>query len=187
MKAEHIPNLITLLRFILMFPITWGLCHGHYQWAFYLFLVAGISDSFDGLLARHYGWISRLGTLIDPLADKCVILVILGVLARLDRLPHGLFLLVLLRDFWVMLGAIAYRGLIGPVEFSPLLTSKINTFFQLMLLTLLLFELAFSSLPHALMELFFYLIVLTTGLSGINYTWVWTVKAVKAWRVTHGS
>ena len=187
MKIQHIPNLITLLRIVLMFPIAWGLTHEHYQLAFYLFILAGASDSFDGLLARRYGWISELGTFIDPIADKCVIIVILGSLAWLNQLPRWLFLIIMVRDVWVIAGACAYRYLIGPLVCSPLLTSKISTFFQLLLITLLLFQLAFSPLPRILLSSLFYIIMLTTLVSGLHYTVSWSLKAIKEWRIQHGS
>ncbi len=67
---RHLPNLITLLRILLVGPIVWALLQGRFELAIWLFLVAGISDGVDGFLAKRFGWSSRLGGILDALADK---------------------------------------------------------------------------------------------------------------------
>ena len=71
---RHLPNLITLLRLALVWPVYWQISKGQYESALILAAIAGGSDAVDGWLAKHFGWESRLGGLMDPLADKLLLL-----------------------------------------------------------------------------------------------------------------
>ncbi len=73
MNLRHLPNLITGLRLVLAAPVVWLLLEGRYLESLVLFAVAGVSDLVDGFLARHFGWTSRLGSILDPLADKALV------------------------------------------------------------------------------------------------------------------
>lgn len=71
--ARHLPNLLTLLRLLLTLPIAWLLLSERFAAALWLFAVAGASDALDGFLARRFGWVSRVGSVLDPLADKLLL------------------------------------------------------------------------------------------------------------------
>ena len=71
--VRQLPNLLTLLRVVLTLPIAWLLIHGVYGWALWLFALAGVTDGLDGYLARRFGWFSRFGAMLDPLADKLLL------------------------------------------------------------------------------------------------------------------
>ena len=73
MKARDIPNLITGFRFLLVPPVVMLLLNERFDMALILFGVAGLSDGLDGYLAKRNNWTSRLGTLMDPLADKVLV------------------------------------------------------------------------------------------------------------------
>ena len=73
MQASDIPNLITAGRILLVPPIAWALVQQHFLLALILFFIAGVSDAADGFLAKYYGWTSHLGALLDPLADKSLL------------------------------------------------------------------------------------------------------------------
>ena len=108
---SSIPNLITSLRLLLAIPISISIYQGKEELALILFVMAGVSDSLDGFLARKYNWESKSGQLLDPLADKCLILGTLLALAFSAKLPLWLVSILLTRDAIIVLGAILYLKL----------------------------------------------------------------------------
>jgi cardiolipin synthase len=114
MRARDIPNLITVGRILLVAPTTWALLQQHYRLALVLFLVAGISDGVDGFLAKHYNWSSRLGALLDPVADKALLVCSYAALTWTGLLPLWLFVLVILRDTVIVGGAMVAARLDRP-------------------------------------------------------------------------
>ena len=72
--VKLIPNTITFIRLLLAIPITINIYQGNEGLALILFIIAGLSDCLDGFLARKFSWESKFGQLLDPLADKCLIL-----------------------------------------------------------------------------------------------------------------
>jgi cardiolipin synthase len=93
-KPRDIPNLITGLRILLVAPFLWLLLEEHYGAALLLFVIAGISDALDGFLAKYYGWTSELGGLLDPIADKLLLMGAILALGWLNELPGWLVMLV---------------------------------------------------------------------------------------------
>ncbi|WP_010598159.1 CDP-alcohol phosphatidyltransferase family protein [Rickettsiella massiliensis] len=178
LQLRYLPNLVTCIRFILIGPILWALLKKYYPLAFYLFLVAGLSDGLDGFLARFFGWTSQFGALIDPLADKLLLMSSFMVLAYLKQIPFWLMILVIGRDTWIMGGALIYRYCVGPLNYKPVWISKLNTFLQLVLVTLLLIKLAFYPLPERLIDRLIEAVFITSLLSFIQYTWVWARQAL---------
>lgn len=176
-QLRHLPNLITCIRFILIGPILWALLKKYYPLAFYLFLIAGLSDGLDGLLARFFGWTTHLGALLDPLADKLLLMGSFVVLAYLKQIPFWLTTCVIGRDIWIMGGALIYRYWVGPLNYTPVWISKLNTFLQLILVTLLLIKLAFFTLPSVVIQRVIEAVFVTTLLSFVQYTWIWTKQA----------
>lgn len=176
-QLRHLPNLITCMRFMLIGPILWALLTRCYSLAFYLFLIAGLSDGLDGLLARFFGWTTALGALLDPLADKLLLMGSFVVLAYLQQIPLGLTMLVIGRDIWIMGGALLYRYWVGPLDYKPIWISKLNTFFQLVLVTLLIIQLAFFNLPNYIIYCIIEAVFVTSVFSFIQYTWIWFRQA----------
>ena len=177
MKLQHLPNVISSLRIALIFPVIYGVLQGYYFMAFLLFVIAGFSDGLDGYLARHYGWTSRFGSVIDPLADKFLLMSCFATLVWLGNIPLWLFAIVLFRDLWIMSGVVAYHFLIGQPEFTPRALSKLNTFLQILLVGLLLFSLSIIPLSPLLLNVIGFLVLLTSVLSFIEYTWIWGKRA----------
>jgi cardiolipin synthase len=178
-QLRHLPNVITILRILLIAPVLIALLHQQYTLAFYLFLLAGVSDALDGLLARYFNCASRFGAFIDPLADKLLLIGSFFTLGWLGHIPLELVIVVIARDIWIMGGALAYLYFIGRLEFMPTLISKINTFLQLLLIIVLLLQLSFSTFPPLLIQTVFYTVFVTTIISFIQYTWQWANNAVK--------
>ena len=185
MQLRYIPNILTILRLLLVVPILLAVFNKEYTIAFYLFLIAGITDALDGLLARFYNWTTDFGAMIDPLADKVMLMGSFIVLWWTAQIPGWLVLSVVGRDVWIMSGAVAYQFLIGKVEFEPTLISKINTFLQILLIVIILIHLSFATLPEALIKLLMVSVLTTCLLSFIQYTWKWSIKAMQNWNLSH--
>lgn len=180
LKARHIPNLITSLRILLVPPFLWLLLQERYEAALLLFVVAGISDGLDGFLAKQYGWTSELGGLLDPIADKLLLVGAILVLGWLKELPVWLVVLAIFRDVLIVCGAISYHLMVERVKASPLPISKLNTLLQLLLVFAVIVSYGLLPLPSWLLTGLIYLTALTTIWSGTAYVWQWSRRA---WRV----
>ncbi len=126
-----IPNLITLARILSVPIMVWAIVTGWMLAAFLLFLAAGLSDAVDGYLAKRFAMTSELGSYLDPLADKALIVsiyVTLGISADIQR---WLVILVVSRDVMIV-AAVLLAWLVGkPLPMKPLLVSKLNTVAQI--------------------------------------------------------
>lgn len=177
LKARHIPNLITGLRVLLVAPFLWALLEERYSTALLLFVIAGVSDALDGFLAKYFGWTSELGGLLDPLADKLLLIGAILALGWLNELPGWLVALVILRDLLIVGGAVSYHLLIERFEAAPLMISKLNTLVQLMLVCAVIVHYGMIPLPEALLTGLIALTALTTLWSGVAYIWQWSQRA----------
>ena len=177
LKARHIPNLITGLRVLLVAPFLWALLEERYSAALLLFVIAGVSDALDGFLAKYFGWTSELGGLLDPLADKLLLIGAILALGWLNELPGWLVALVILRDLLIVGGAVSYHLLIERFEAAPLMISKLNTLVQLMLVCAVIVHYGMIPLPEALLTGLIALTALTTLWSGAAYIWQWSQRA----------
>jgi cardiolipin synthase len=139
-----IPNLITLLRIILVPIVVWAIIAGDMLTAFSLFLVAGISDAVDGFLAKRFHMASELGAYLDPLADKALIVSIYVALGIAKALPISLVILVVSRDIMIVSGFMLALLVDKPMPVRPHPVSKLNTVVQILLATLVLAEKGFS-------------------------------------------
>ncbi|MFZ4791878.1 MAG: CDP-alcohol phosphatidyltransferase family protein [Candidatus Competibacteraceae bacterium] len=186
LHARHIPNLITGLRILLVAPFLWLLLEKHYGPALALFMMAGVSDALDGFLAKYFGWTSELGGLLDPIADKLLLLGAMLALGWLNALPGWLVALVVARDVIIIGGAVSYHLLIERVIATPLLISKFNTLLQLMLVLAVIFHYGIRPLPIWLLTGLIQLTALSTVWSGAAYVWQWGRRAGRRQRVKTG-
>jgi cardiolipin synthase len=185
---RHLPNALTLLRIILIAPLAWLLAHGRYTPALGMLVFAAVSDAADGFIAKRFGWASELGKVLDPLADKLLLVTLFITLSIADVVPVWLAAIVVLRDVTIASGAIAYRWLIGPVHGRPLLLSKFNTAFQLLyLVTTVMAAIAGSQVPYALIVILSYCVLITTLTSGVEYVLIYSKRAVAMSRARHTS
>lgn len=172
---KYLPNLLTLSRLALIIPFLFCLFNQNYIIAFYIFLFAGLTDGFDGWLARRFHWQTHFGSFLDPLADKLLVAASFISLALLKRLPWWLVILVFLRDLTIIIGVICWHYFIHrEVHFKPSLLSKINTAFQLSLVTLCLIELAFFITPSYLTAVLILITAMTTLASYLDYVLTWS-------------
>ena len=178
MKPSDIPNIITLIRFLLVLPVVLLLLQGRFGFALVVFGLAGFSDALDGYLAKHYHWSSRVGALMDPLADKLLLLSCFVTLGWLGWIPYWLVGLVILRDLTIVIGAIVYNFRIERLEAEPRPASKLNTFTQIMLVLAVMFSQGVSELPALWMDVLLYSVLMTTLWSGLDYVWIWSRRAL---------
>ncbi len=176
---RHIPNIITVFRFVLIPPVAWAILNGRYKLALILFFIAGVSDGVDGFLARVFHWQSRLGSFLDPLADKILTLVCFYCLAWTALIPWWLFAVVLLRDIVIIGGAAAYQLLTHALEMHPTFVSKFNTALQIVVILAVLYSNSISPLSDTLMQAMMYLLFISTLVSGLIYVIIWGRKAMQ--------
>jgi cardiolipin synthase len=180
LRPKDIPNLITLLRILLVIPVVYALLQKEFGLALGLFFIAGVSDGVDGFLAKHYHWQSRLGSLLDPLADKLLLVSSSLSLAWLGLLPGWLVAAVLLRDLLIVGGAAWWNFHISLLQAEPTIISKINTFMQIVLVLTVVLAQIFSQLPDGTLTALIWVTLATTLSSGIDYVWEWSKRAREA-------
>jgi len=165
-----VPNVITFARLCAVPLAVWLVLQHRMEEAFYLFLAAGISDAVDGWLARR-GAGSALGAILDPVADKALLVTMYVTLAAIGALPDWLAILVVFRDI-VIVGGVLMLAVTGqPVSIRPLLISKLNTVLQILLVAISLM-LAGYGLSAPLLQLgLIWAVALTTLGSGAAYVW----------------
>jgi len=175
---RHLPNLITALRIALVVPLCLLILAQRWPQALGVAAVAGVSDALDGLLARRFGWQSWIGGMLDPLADKLLLIAAFVTLAAVDAIPAWLSVLVVGRDVAIVAGAVAYHALIGRFDAAPTRLSKWTTLVQIAFVLYELQRLA-GWLPEA-DGLHGALVALTAALtlaSGLHYVIVWGRRA----------
>ncbi|MDH5359546.1 MAG: CDP-alcohol phosphatidyltransferase family protein [Gammaproteobacteria bacterium] len=177
MKPEHIPNIISVLRLLLIPPAVWYLFNGQAATSLLIFIIAGASDGIDGLLARRYGWITRLGSILDPLADKFMMASIYIALGWLGHLPVWLVATVLGRDVFIIAGALGYHFVFGRYDMEPHLLSKLNTVLQIALVVFVLLSLSLLPLPELFLQISIWVVMCSTVLSGMTYFTIWYGRA----------
>ncbi|KAA6185095.1 CDP-alcohol phosphatidyltransferase family protein [Thiohalocapsa marina] len=179
MKARDIPNIISTLRLLAVVPVIYLLVSGYYGWALVLFAVSGVSDGVDGYLAKRFHWQSRLGGLLDPIADKTLLVSCFLVLAVLDQLPLWLALAVVFRDLVILTGGITYHHLIEDVQPAPTRLSKLNTAVQIVLVVAVIANAGPFPLLGLLVDLLIWTCLATTVLSGVQYVLLWGSMAMR--------
>lgn len=103
--AKHIPNILTLFRFILIPFIVLNIINEAYIAAFIIFTISALTDILDGFIARKFNFITNFGKLIDPLADKCTQIITLITLALRNIIPMWIIIIVVLKEFIMISGA----------------------------------------------------------------------------------
>jgi cardiolipin synthase len=186
MKVVTVPNLICLLRIALTVPIVVLLAEGHYGQTLVLFAVAAASDILDGYLAKTFGWSSELGKVLDPLADKLLLVSVFITLAVIGLVPVWLAAIAVLRDVVIGVGAAIYKWRFGPLEGRPTIPSKINTLVQLLFVIAVVWNAAFHDLPGGLVQGLGAGVLVTTLISGVDYVLTYIRKAIAVSRGRRG-
>lgn len=173
----NLANLITLARLVAVPAIVLLIVKDAMLPAFWLFLGAGVSDALDGILAKRFGMATVLGSYLDPLADKALLMSSYVALAVDGHLPVWLVMLVVFRDVVIVGGAILYQTLTGRLEMEPLTVSKVNTAAQIGLVVMVLASAAFGVEWNGAEKVLTVLVAITTLASGGCYLYVWGRRA----------
>jgi cardiolipin synthase len=177
--ANQIPNILTIIRILLVIPFAICVYTAEYLQALVLFFVAGLSDGVDGFLARQFNWKSRFGAIADPLADKLLLVTAYLMLAMTQQIPMWLLYLVIGRDILILIGALGYHYLISRYDIAPSWLGKTCTLLQIVYVLLVIMSLANLPMPQWAVTEGVYVVGLITILSGIHYYIVWGTKALR--------
>jgi cardiolipin synthase (CMP-forming) len=168
-----IPNLITVMRFLLVPGVVYAMLSGRMDWAFAGFVIAGVSDGIDGFIARQYNQRSELGAYLDPVADKLLLVSVFVVLGIMDELPLWLVIAAVTRDALIVTAVVLSSVMSKPVEMKPLMVSKANTALQILLAIAVLAQLAFRADFGWPLDALVYLCGLLTVTSAAAYLVQW--------------
>ena len=168
-----IPNLITLGRILLVPIVVWAIASGEMWIAFVLFLAAGVSDAVDGFLAKRFHMTTELGSYLDPLADKALIVSIYLALGVNDFIPRWLVIMVVSRDILIVGGIMLSWVMGSPLKIKPLLVSKLNTVAQILFACVVLGSLGFDLQVDTLKVVLMGLVAALTLLSVAAYVAEW--------------
>jgi cardiolipin synthase len=165
------------MRIALVWPVANALVEENYGLALVLFIIAAVSDGLDGYLAKRFGWTSQLGKVIDPLADKLLLVTVFITAAWNELVPWWISAVAISRDIMIGLGALIFRLWFGPLKGRPTIVSKINTLFQLGYIAAVMLVAAVGILPQDIVDALGYIMVVTTVLSGADYLYQFTKRA----------
>jgi len=177
---HQIPNLLTLARIAAVPVLILFLYEGRYGAALAVFVLAGITDGLDGWIAKRFKCVTRLGSILDPLADKILIVSTYVMLVLAGDLPFWLILLIGFRDLGIIAGVLVLNTLNGHVQMQPSLLSKVNTFLQISLVILVMVErIGFIAL-EPVAEILLWFVAVTTVASAIHYVYFWFIHPLES-------
>jgi cardiolipin synthase len=180
----NLPNLITLGRLLSVPLAVWLIIEARYGVAFWIFVGAGISDALDGYIAKRFDRRTRLGALLDPIADKALLVGVYVTLGIAGQLPHWLVILVVLRDVLILGGFALIQATAAPQHLGPLFVSKVNTSVQIALVGFVLARLGLGIDEGTVTAILIAAAALTTVLSGLSYLLRWALiltRSQRAW------
>lgn len=174
---RHLPNLLSGLRMLLVVPLVWLIREAHYDGALLIAACAGATDALDGYLAKRFGWQSWLGGVLDPIADKLMLIACFVSLGMVGAHPAWVTWLVVGRDVVIVAGAVTYHYLIGRLNAQPTQLSKFTTCVQITYVLAQLLHLTSWFELRALTTALMWATVVCTAASGLQYVVVWSLKA----------
>ncbi len=169
MKLKYIPNMICVVRIILVAPIVWALLQERYALALALCLVAGLSDALDGYLARRFDWRTRLGGLLDPAADKLLMFATFVTLTWMGWVPVWFTAIVIGRDLIIIAGTIFYQLTVAPIHGEPTRASKLNTVLQILFVLLTIGHAWLGQPPIFVIQALGAAVLVTIAISTVQY------------------
>ena len=177
----NLANSLTILRIVLVGPFIWLIWEGRFSGALVVFLIAGLTDYFDGLAARTLHQETSFGRLVDPVADKMLTTAAFVALAvhrnGLPTIPVWLSASVVGRDLIIALGSLVIYLSVGFTQFRPSLAGKINTLLEMAIIGAFLIVNSSGSLS-AILPFGYAIVALSVAVSGIGYA----VKGVTIYR-----
>ena len=182
MSLRFLPNLLCVLRMLLVYPVARAILDERHETVLLLFALAAFTDGLDGFLAKRFGWSSELGKHLDPAADKLLLVTVFVCLSVAGLVPWWLTAVVLLRDVVIVVGAGIYRALFGPVRGEPTLQSKLNTVCQILFCLAVVSAAAFAWPSEPAIIALGALVFITTTVSGIDYVLIYSRRAAAVTR-----
>ena len=180
LSFSSLPNALSILRIILTVPIVMTLLNHNYSLALVLFFVAGVTDALDGWIAKRFSCQSRLGSILDPMADKLLLVSSFITLYMIGLLPLWLLMLVFLRDVMIVAGTVGYFLGTDASQDSLLTPSNLSKFNTALQIALVLFLV--SSQVYVFMAtwtyMLFVVVATSTVLSGADYMWIWIKQVI---------
>lgn len=164
-----VPNVITIIRIIIVPVFITALIYGRYDYALILFTAAGFSDALDGFIARATKQKSRFGTFLDPLADKFLLITSFILFAVYDLIPKWLTITVISRDVIVVLGWFLLYVLSHATKPEPSITGKATTVMQVLFIVYILLAVNFSDIVAPPAKWMFVSVAAITIISGLLY------------------
>ena len=186
-SLRHLPNVISAIRILLVVPIAAALANHQLATTIVLFGVAALSDAADGFLAKRFGWQSELGAVLDPAADKLLLATVFITLAYLKLVPLWLMAAAVARDVIIVMGALLYKSLIGPLNIRPSIVSKFNTLCQAAFIMAVVGREEFSMPPAWVVTALGAMVFATVAVSGIDYVLIYGRRALSLSRPRAGA
>lgn len=176
----YIPNILTLARIALVPWLVVLLQEQQFLWSLIVFIIAGVTDALDGYIAKKFNAQTRLGALLDPLADKALLVCSYIMLSVMELIPFWLMVVVVFRDVVIVGGYLLVVLFFGFVETQPLKISKLNTFAQIAFIIVVLTALASNYDLGLAAPLVSYFVLFTSVASGAAYVYIGSMKATTA-------
>ena len=169
----NLPNLISLARLLLVPLEIWLILVGRYGLEFWVLVAEGISDALDGFIAKRFDRRTRLGALLDPVADKAMLVSVYITLGAAHQLWTSLVILVVFRDIMIVGGFLLIQLFAVPKHYDPLYISKLNTGVQIMLVGFVLARLGLGVAAGHIDLVLSLIVGATTVVSGLSYLVRW--------------
>ncbi|MFL6211032.1 MAG: CDP-alcohol phosphatidyltransferase family protein [Pyrinomonadaceae bacterium] len=174
-----LPNLLTVLRMMLIPVFVSLLVYQRFGWALFIFVIAGVTDGLDGLLARNLKQGSELGRILDPIADKLMLVTAFVALSQHNILPSPLprhfpipfwvTAAVISRDIFIIVGAAAINIVTGFRGFRPSLLGKVSTTVQICAIIAVLVAAHYPVISGYLLPTVYFTVFILTVASGLHY------------------
>jgi cardiolipin synthase len=174
-------NQLTILRIVFVPVFIIVLVYHELAWALGTFVVAGITDVLDGIIARRFGQKTSIGAVLDPLADKLlmtssILILSLPQMEFHNTIPRWLMIVIIFRDIFILLVSLIVVLMVGWRVFTPSLYGKASTFMQVLTVLVVLYT-NWQNLVVPELNILFYMTGLMTAFSGIHYL----VRGLRQW------
>lgn len=177
MTLRSLPNILSVARLLTAPLVVWLIAENMLLVAFWVFVVAAASDAADGILAKWLDARTKLGSYLDPLADKALLVSVYVMLGYKGYVADWLVILVVFRDLAIVGGVILYEMLVGELRVKPLVVSKLNTLAQIVLAALILGVQGLHAEAGWAVDSMVYVVTATVLLSGAAYLPLWSRAA----------
>jgi len=174
----YVPNSLTLARIAMVPWLIVLLQREEYTLSLLVFITAGITDALDGYIAKRFNASTNLGAILDPLADKALLVSSYLMLSLLEIIPFWLMIVVVFRDIVIIGGYLIMFLLYGAIKMEPLKISKVNTVSQILFIIVALASAAFAFNIDLILQLLGYGVLVTSVWSGSAYVFIWSLRTM---------